>query len=50
MADHSEVEYTTADGNDYIEHERTYERFLKLLKWHVYALIVFLILMAYFLG
>ena len=24
MADHSEVAYTTADGNDYPEHEQTY--------------------------
>jgi len=30
MADHGEVEYATADGNDYIEHEATYERFLHL--------------------
>jgi len=30
MADHSEVEYATAPGNDYIEHEATYERFLHL--------------------
>lgn len=28
MADHSEVAYTTADGNDYIEHEQTYEHFV----------------------
>ncbi len=28
MADHGEVEYATADGNDYLEHEGTYERFL----------------------
>jgi hypothetical protein len=27
MADHSEVAYTTADGNDYREHESTYEGF-----------------------
>ena len=25
MADHGEVEYATADGNDYAEHEGTYE-------------------------
>lgn len=25
---HSEIEYTTADGNDYKEHEGTYVRFL----------------------
>ena len=30
MADHGEVEYATADGNDYAEHEGTYERFLHL--------------------
>jgi hypothetical protein len=30
MADHAEVEYATADGNDYAEHEQTYERFLHL--------------------
>jgi len=30
MADHSEVEYTTADGNDYVEHEATYLHFLHL--------------------
>lgn len=27
---HSEIEYTTADGNDYKEHEGTYVRFLDL--------------------
>ena len=27
MADHSEVAYTTADGNDYEAHEQTYEGF-----------------------
>ncbi len=27
MADHSEVAYTTADGNDYPAHEATYEGF-----------------------
>jgi hypothetical protein len=30
MADHAEVEYATATGNDYAEHEQTYERFLHL--------------------
>jgi len=28
MADHAEVEYATAAGNDYAEHEGTYRRFL----------------------
>ena len=31
MADHGEVEYATAEGNDYAEHEATYERFVHLV-------------------
>lgn len=31
MADHGEVEYATADGNDYAEHEGTYENFVHLV-------------------
>jgi hypothetical protein len=49
MADHAEVEYATADGNDYAEHERTYEMFIALTKWGVIFLVILLILMAYFL-
>jgi hypothetical protein len=30
MADHGEVEYATAPGNDYAEHEGTYRRFIHL--------------------
>ena len=30
MADHAEVEYATADGNDYAEHEGTYKSFVRL--------------------
>jgi len=30
MADHGEVEYATATGNDYAEHEGTYHHFVKL--------------------
>jgi len=29
MADHGEVEYATATGNDYAEHEGTYAAFVK---------------------
>ena len=29
MADHGEVEYATAPGNDYVEHEGTYAAFVK---------------------
>jgi hypothetical protein len=28
MADHGEVQYSTADGNDYAEHEGTYTGFI----------------------
>jgi hypothetical protein len=49
MADHAEVEYATADGNDYAEHERTYEMFVALTKWGIIFLVILLILMAYFL-
>ena len=49
MADHGEVEYATADGNDYAEHEGTYKFFISLTKWIVGFLVILLSLMAYFL-
>ena len=49
MADHGEVEYATADGNDYAEHETTYNFFISLTKWIIGFLVILLILMAYFL-
>jgi hypothetical protein len=49
MANHSEVAYSTADGNDYPAHEQTYEGFIKLVKYGTSAVIVILILMAIFL-
>jgi len=49
MAEHAEVEYATATGNDYAEHEATYKFFLSLTKWGVVSIIVLLILMSYFL-
>jgi len=49
MADHGEVEYATADGNDYVEHEATYKMFLGLAKWGTTTVIIIVILMAYFL-
>jgi len=49
MADHGEVEYATADGNDYAEHEGMYSFFISLTKWIVGFLVILLILMAYFL-
>jgi hypothetical protein len=49
MAEHSEVGYTTADGNDYIAHEQTYEGFIKLVKYGTGSVVIILILMAIFL-
>ena len=49
MADHSEVAYTAADGNDYAAHEQTYEGFIMLVKYGTIAVAIILILMAYFL-
>src|SRR5258708_1727067 len=49
MADHGEVEYATADGNDYAEHESTYAMFIALTKWGIIFLVILLALMAYFL-
>ena len=49
MADHGEVQYATADGNDYAAHEATYLGFIKLVKVSVVTLVVILVLMAYFL-
>ena len=49
MADHSEVAYTTADGNDYKAHEETYEGFITLVKYGTITIAIILALMAYFL-
>ncbi len=49
MADHKEVVYTTAEGNDYPAHEQTYEGFLMLTKYGTIAVIAVVALMAIFL-
>ena len=49
MAAHGTPEYSTAEGNDYAEHERMYGRFIGLVKWGVIFNVILLILMAYFL-
>jgi hypothetical protein len=49
MAEHNEVAYTTADGNDYAAHEQTYEGFIALVKYGTAAVVIILALMAYFL-
>jgi len=50
MADHGEVEYASATGNDYPAHEQTYRAFVTLVKVALGIVVVILILMAYFLG
>jgi Bacterial aa3 type cytochrome c oxidase subunit IV len=49
MADHGEVEYATATGNDYAAHEQTYHNFIKLVKVSMAIIVAILIGMAYFL-
>jgi hypothetical protein len=49
MADHGEVEYATAEGNDYPAHEQTYDNFITLVKVALAHVVIILILMAYFL-
>lgn len=49
MADHGEVEYASATGNDYAAHEETYRGFVTLVKVSLAVIVVLLILMAFFL-
>jgi Bacterial aa3 type cytochrome c oxidase subunit IV len=49
MADHGEVEYATAEGNDYAAHEQTYENFIRLVKVVMAIVVAIVVLMAYFL-
>ena len=49
MAEHNEVAYTTADGNDYAAHEQTYEGFLTLVKYGTAAVVFVIVMMAIFL-
>jgi hypothetical protein len=49
MAGHTEVAYTTADGNDYAAHEQTYEGFLRLVKYGTAAVLFIVAMMAIFL-
>ena len=46
MADHGEVQYATATGNDYAAHEQTYRTFIHLVKGVLAVVVVILILMA----
>jgi len=50
MADHGELEYATATGNDLPVHEQTYRGFVTLVKVVLAVVVIILILLAYFLG
>jgi hypothetical protein len=50
MADHGELEYATAAGNDYPAHEQTYRNFVTLVKSALAVVVIILILMAIFLA
>jgi membrane protein required for beta-lactamase induction len=50
MADHGEVEYASATGNDYAAHEQTYRSFVTLVKAALAVVVVILILMAIFIA
>jgi len=49
MADHAEVQYASADGNDYAAHEQTYKNFITLVKVVMAVVVTIVVLMAYFL-
>jgi Bacterial aa3 type cytochrome c oxidase subunit IV len=50
MADHGEVEYATAEGNDYPAHEQTYGNFITMVKVIGTIVVIIVIGLAYFLG
>jgi hypothetical protein len=49
MADHGDLEYASATGNDYPAHEQTYRSFITLVKVGIVVVATIVILMAYFL-
>jgi hypothetical protein len=49
MADHAELQYASATGNDLPAHEQTYRNFITLVKVSLAVIVVIVILMAFFL-
>jgi aa3 type cytochrome c oxidase subunit IV len=49
MADHGAPSYSTATGNDYEQHEQTYEGFVALFKYGTIGVALLLVLMFIFL-
>ena len=50
MADHADVEYAKATGNDLAAHEQSYRNFVTLVKTGLAVVVVIVILMAVFLA
>jgi Bacterial aa3 type cytochrome c oxidase subunit IV len=50
MADHADVQYATATGNDLAAHEQTYKNFITLVKTGLAVVVVIVILLAFFLA
>ena len=50
MAEHGELEYATAAGNDYTAHEQTYRSFVTLTKVGLVTVAGIVVLLAVFLG
>lgn len=48
MADHGKVEYATATGNDYAEHEGTYLNVMKLTKVGTVAILAIVVALGIF--
>lgn len=49
MASHGNTEYGTAKGNDYAEHEGTYNLFVQLVKWSVIINAIIMFFLFWFL-
>ena len=49
MAEHGALELGTATGTDHADHKRTYDGFLRILRFCMAAVFVVLALMAFFL-
>ena len=50
MADHADVEYATATGNNLAAHEQSYRNFVTFVKTGLAVVVVIVILMAVFLA
>ena len=43
MADHGEVEYATATGNDYAEHDATFHGFMRFVEVGIFTIATILV-------